>query len=494
MRKEIEQILSDIYQIDPALKEHESVLIEMIEKLLLAKPEVKVDEIFVSQLRQKLEAIEPAKNNFSLSFFTWNRAAYAFTALALIAVATVSLNYFFKQETEKLVLSSGVERVENNAFGEIAFSVDQENEESLGRGGGGMPLTANGEQSTGSYYPTPTDSDTKAEMYVPSRINYNFIYNKEEFNLENETMNVYRKSTGGIVPSQLAGLLSGVKLDVLDLGKLKNTEINSLQINENKDYGYTVYIEPKQGYVSISMNWEKWPQDVYQRQLTESERLSDQEAISMAKAFVKSYGINVSNYGEPEIVDYQNHYYISRDVASPLEEVVSTEPSLYIPDSASVVYPLLIDSQEVYDQSGRKTGINIDVSARYRKVTYASNITINSFQSSAYQIENDWEKIIDFAKKGGTNSYYQYEDPTETIEIELGDPFFGLVKTWQVSQDKYNGEELYIPSLIFPVLSDSSNGYFYQQSVTVPLVGMENYDRSYPDYPMPLLQGNAVEE
>jgi hypothetical protein len=261
-----------------------------------------------------------------------------------------------------------------------------------------------------------------------------------------------------------------------------------LQITENKDYGYSVYIEPKQGYVSISMNWEKWPQDVYQRQLTESERLSDQEAISIAKSFVKNYGIDVSNYGEPEIVDYYgNRYYMAQDSTG------NGESSSYVPDSVSVVYPLYIDGQEVYDQSGSKTGINVEVSARYGKATYASNITINSFQSSAYQIEGDWEKIMAFAKKGGTSSYYQYEDPTEVIEIELGTPSLQLVKTWQVSNDKYDGEELYVPSIVFPVLSNSSNGYFYQQSIIVPLVGMESYNVVYPDIPLPVLEEKITE-
>lgn len=54
MDKQIKQILKDVYLIDQSLKMHEKTLIKIIQELLRSKPESKIDEQFVRELRVKI--------------------------------------------------------------------------------------------------------------------------------------------------------------------------------------------------------------------------------------------------------------------------------------------------------------------------------------------------------------------------------------------------------------------------------------------------------
>jgi hypothetical protein len=459
MKKETRQILKDIYKLDESLKAHEESLVKMIERLQLAKPDIKIDETFVSQLRERLWSMEKAgESKVPFSAFGFRKLAYAFGALALVAAAAGSIVYFNLQEPEKLVLETGIESVGEKAFGDITFSADEAEEGALGRGGAGIPAgTAQNLEA-----PAPEKADSSVEMIrEPRRINYDFVYQGEEIAVGESKMNVYGRISGGSMSSQLAGLLKGVSLDALDLGKLNNAQVGSLQINEDREYGYSIFIDPSQGMVAFSMNWEKWPQDAYQREMTEADRLQDGEALRIAGDFIKNYGISTDRYGEPEVLETGGVYYLEMSDGN------------YIPDSRSVIYPLLIDGKAVYDQSGRKTGINIEVSARYRKVTYAGNIFAAGFQGSSYDVETDPEKIVSSAEKGGINSYYKYSDPTETVTVELGTPSLELVRVWQMTENKYLGEELYVPAYLFPLTDQADKEYLYQGAVIVPLVGVE---------------------
>ncbi len=475
MKKEIQQILRDVYRLDPSLKEHETVLVEIIEKLMAAKPDIKIDRVFVSNLKKRLQTGESIKPSFSL--FGFPKLAYTLGALALVALGVFSFNYFSGDEPGELVLETGIENVGEKAFGDIVFSAEQATEEgALGRGGGGVPAGSTQNLAAPLADAEKGTIDTKSVPYKPRRINYEFVYAGENISVDEETMNVYKRAVGDSIGSKLAGLLSGVELDSVDLGKFRNAQVSSLQINEDRNQGYSIFIDPKQGMVALSMNWEKWPQDVYQKQMTEADRLSDEQALSIAADFVRSYGIKTDKYGEPEVLDYAGHYYA-------LEE---SGTSSYIPDSRSVVYPLLIDGKAVYDQSGRKTGMNMEVSARYRKVTYAGNIFAGGFQSSQYEVETNAEKIISSAEQGGMSYYYQHSDPTETVQMELGTPSLQLVRVWQMTENKYLGEELYVPAFVFPLTDQSDKERFYQEAVVVSLVGIETSQGGVR--PMPLLE------
>ena len=77
-----------------------------------------------------------------------------------------------------------------------------------------------------------------------------------------------------------------------------------------------------------------------------------------------------------------------------------------------------------------------------------------------------------FAKDGGLSKNYVYPNATKTINVELGTPELALVEIWQVSpEDKSDAKEIFVPSLIFPIIEMPDWPYIYKTSIVVPLVG-----------------------
>ncbi len=475
MQKQTEQILKEIYKIDPGLKQHQDSLVRIIEGLVSAKLEVKVDRDFVKRLKGQLEQRVSQKQELpSLgSVFPLSKyLSYAMASIVIVALAAVSIAYFTGQEQEQPPTEkTGITEMEEKAFGEIAFtwgeSADDQNRLSAEQaaGIGGELLTVS----------ESSEADSKAEIYpYPYRINYEYVYEGGSFSPGKDSMPVYKKTDNGQIGNSLSSILGSFNLNAINLQKFKNAQVGSLQIAEDREYGYILYIDSQNDYLSISMNWKKWPQDVYSGQLKESDRLSDQKILEIAGNFVKSYGIDTSLYGSPEIRPSPVLYAM---LDSGQREESGTS---YIAESRSVVYPLLLQGEKVYDQSGRKVGMTLEVSLRYKKVTYAGSIFVGGFESSKYDIETDREKIISSAEKGGMDPYYSYDDQTETVQIKLGTPSLQLVRIWQRAENKYFGEELYIPAYVFPITEEPEKGHFHRQSVIVPLTGIQQEDQIRP--------------
>lgn len=89
MSKMVKEILADLYAIDPKLAEKEEELKKIIEKLLSSKPEVKMDEKFKAELKQKiLKKIAQRKPGF-ISWIFRNKLKIAFAAAAGIFSAVM---------------------------------------------------------------------------------------------------------------------------------------------------------------------------------------------------------------------------------------------------------------------------------------------------------------------------------------------------------------------------------------------------------------------
>jgi hypothetical protein len=54
MKKQIENILQELYGVDSELKNREEELIQIIDSMINLKPNVKIDENFKQELRQKI--------------------------------------------------------------------------------------------------------------------------------------------------------------------------------------------------------------------------------------------------------------------------------------------------------------------------------------------------------------------------------------------------------------------------------------------------------
>jgi hypothetical protein len=447
MDKKIKQILKDIYSIDKNLQAQEEYLIKLIQELLLSKPDSTIDENFVSSLRARvLEMSKSLKEEKPMLGFSFNKLSYAFAGTAVILLALISFINLPEQPMQGLV----VDRAKDNAFGEITFSADSSEESAQNSIDSGEKFGLGGAGDGDDSKSAPSALGSGTSMVSPDLVNYEYVYAGEDFDVQDGKVTVYKRTSD--YNDSLSGLLKGIKLDGVDIGKFSNLKVDSIQISEDKDQGYILYAYPKENIVYIGQNWEKWPSyyDSRENQQPSVSQLSDPEAIKIADKFLSDYSIDHSAFGSGEVIGYAN-----------IEDAIT--------ESASVVYPLQIEGNDVYSQSGYKYGLNVVVDFRTGEVSHVSNINAGNFQSSDYDSDLTKEQILSYAEKGGLQGSYFYEQAAKTVEIRMGTPVYALVQTW-----KYDGgesSELLVPSLIFPVENIENYKYYYGSDVIVPLVG-----------------------
>ncbi len=91
MKKKIKSIIDDLYAIDPSLKKQEKDLEKLVEKLIEAKPDIKMDKVFVSGLRRSLSAKADEMSTATPKKFGFLNFIYAFggTAMALVIIVSI---------------------------------------------------------------------------------------------------------------------------------------------------------------------------------------------------------------------------------------------------------------------------------------------------------------------------------------------------------------------------------------------------------------------
>ncbi len=473
----IDNILAELYQSDPTLKQHEKMLKKVIVELMELKPDTQFDEQFRQELRRRLMSLAETKSSkqplLSLNFMKRFQLVGAGVALfALLGVSAWYLNGIYNTSNSGLTnVFSGpkITRAEDNAFGSLA------NLQAAGRGGGGGGSTSMSADS-GSEVSTPSAGmGGDAKMIAQPMYNVKYVYAGEELTLSQDKVDVLKRIKND--NTNLGGMANLVSLGLIDMDSFSNTQLQSFNFAEDKDYGYMVNVSLSEGTININENWNKWyalsqPCGTSERssmfvpceprRIDISQVPDDQVLINAANAFLESHNIPRSIYGQPIVnQDWRTQYEASTD-----------KMNYWIPDVMNVVYPLNIDGQAVYDENGNPTGLNVSV--RYSpevRVSSVWDLTSQNYQSSSYEAESDVKRIMGLVEKGGFRNYYYFEDAAaKTIEVELGTPEISMVKLWNY-KDGMN-EELLVPALIFPVTKQPAPNpnYWIRKTVVIPLV------------------------
>ncbi len=480
----IQNILLELYAIDPDLQEHEEQLKQVIEKIIAQKPQVKIDDVFVKNLRKKILGTESKKPfTFSLLFMN-NKLLWAGTA-ALLAVLVIGVPMYLNQSPKyssslaqlDTSIPSGITSVAQRAFGPLgAQPLSRQESMTLGRGGGGgenLPAAAQTDSATAN---SPV---VNGKMIVPA-FNYSFKYTGAPFTVEEKTLPVYKrvKSPGNAVA--LSRLISGTDNGFIDLNLFKNTKLQNITMIEDRDDAFMINFDFLEGRVSLSPAYERWYQPKcvngvceYARQLTEKDVPPSSTLIDIANKFVADYNIDLSHFGQPQVDDQW------KTGAVPL----NGEP-MYIPETISVVYPLIVDNQEISESSGIPFGLRIQVDIRKMKVQGAWNIGLYNYEKSNYEVETNVERILKVAETG---MGVWYGDTSAKKELQLGAPERIYIPHYQYIQETLTSNELYIPALRFPVLNVPNDQPYFQKFITVPLVKevLDQYDRQNGG-PMPI--------
>jgi hypothetical protein len=462
MQDKIDQLLKELYSYDPQFMKHEKDLKEILAQLLAIKPETKFDPAFAENLRHKLMAKADlmTEEKTHKPNFSWLKilAPAALVAVALFAAG----QYYLKPQTASEQVAffnqkAELKQVEQQAFG----SLSQTQPLAYGRGGGG------GGGSSAALAPETTaqtnETDTKmaapgmgggsdAMIYPPDFVNYKFVYKGEPLTLESQTVSVLKRVKELPKGTNFGRIISSLSTDLVNLKSFTSTFLENIALSEDKDFGYTININFREGSIGINENWTKWntpdrqcqTPECYESFKLKAEQVpADNVILGIAEQFLTDHGIQKDNYGTPYVNNQWREDYLR-----------STDRSaVYIPDVVSVMYPLQINGQTVYDEGGFPTGLQVSVNVRQNKVSGLWELTSQNYQSSSYQAETDTAKILKLAEQGGFR-YGYYPMPANdanirTQELELQTPTQGLVKIYHSKGTETM--EIYAPSLIFPV-------------------------------------------
>ncbi len=436
----------------------------ILDLLKSSKPKVVVDPSFKQGLYERLIAGKQKTINHDRNLNFMNRFKFVLPAAALGVIAIVlAVTVPRDQKTTLVGSKQEITRLSANAFGQINalntaaggqggggsgnnFAADSKmaapsgTESAVGMGGGGSALTM-------PYYPTF----------------YKYVYKGDAFEVEQDQMDVYEREKGFGSSAEFGSFLERFDVGLFNVNKFQNALIDNIAASENRSEGYSLNIDFRQGSMYINQNWEKWPMIDYSSQVSPDQIPADEAAISTANAFLDEYGISRENYGTPEV---QNSWRIMYERAS-----ADVRSSLYVPDMVSVVYPAKISGNEVYDESGNKTGMYVHINVRTNKISSVGEITGQRYSASAYPTEKDSSRLVKIAESGGFRSYMPFAEgslppDTKTVEVELGNPTISYVRMWHTLNNQ--SKDIYVPALVFPIINQPAD--MYQKSITVPLI------------------------
>jgi hypothetical protein len=515
MNKQMQSILDELYALDPELKTRETELLPILEKLLKSKPDAQPDDAFVQRLRTMLrdEAASHKLNasNSHFSFFNFlrmNPFPYAITGAVLGAVITGPLVYNIVQNGNQLPPSDGsalfsysIEETSDEAFGDLSNAQIQAG----GRGGGGMggapeiDATTNavrGQAMGSADVPVGTDIDQKM-IIAPETTDYTFTIDGEMPALTQQQVEILKRQRGMNSPA-LRSILGSFNTGLIDLASFNDAKVDSINFYQDKPYGYSFYVNFRDGSLSLNSNWEHWPNPTlncrdeacYERnRLKMNDIPADDVLINIAEGFVKDHKIDVAQYGPAEVDNtWRQHYETTPDKAQ-----------FYVPETARVVYPQLVNGQPVYDEGGAKAGISVNVNIREKRVSDVWGLMDQRLLASSYDAVTDSAQITDYLNKFSDMQGWAPEGENvkvTQVNITLGAPTMGYTKTYVYDEDKGTGDELIVPALIFPVKNVPAGQYFYRTSIAVPLAKdlLEKMNQNYPmpmPRPMPLIMEDA---
>lgn len=500
MTPALQTFLTELYAIDPSLRDDEELLIPLIDTLLKNDPSLPADPQFVTRLRHQLQTrakklSTPNPNPMHKLLYIFSGALTAAIILPLVYLS-VSKNSQQISPSDSPLFGFHVEQGKDREFGSLntVNALDQSAPRPQSGGGGGTvsavePAVLGTREAMSATY---GDHDAKMIAppdWQPTQIQYIF---DEDLPPLSPQVSVHKRTLKplSVAFSQIAGSFN---VGSVNLNSFDGATLDSFTVAQNVPYGYSIMVNMREGSISINAQWDQWPMSKCQ---TEScyaaQRVkigdvpSDAEALRIAKAFVEDHGIDLTAYGEPEV-----------DSSWKREYERTTDKSIaFIPDTVRVVFPLMIDGKPVYDQSGMKAGLSVGVHAKEKKVFDVWGIMDRSYRASDYEGVTDVRKIKDFLARvdsfpmpvdvkplrEGSNG--STSSAPKIVMVSLGKPTLSFATFYRYENG--TSDELLVPSLIFPVQTPKDAAFFFRQTVVVPLA-KEMLDQQNP--PVQIMEG-----
>ena len=453
MEDHIKKILEDVYEADPSLKKEEEKLKKIIKTLIEVRPEAPFNK--ESRRKIKAEVLRHVEGKSHASFSSVMKGMFLIPSGIVVAAVIfvlfigfggdsgTGLN-FYEQKVVSLAPGAfgafdGGEALLQEKGAMIEMEVTEEDLSfvepmAVGKGGGGAT----------ALMPSP--------RFVP-QTDFDVVYGGESIELPSE-LPVFRRLKSGYAGESVLNALRGSDFGLIDFGEFSHVEMGAFSLKEEREKGYAVEIDLDIPSVSIHKNWEKWPNSMPSPESSSLDIPSDETLVRIAERFLEKYGVSREGYGQGKVPEMQ-------------KRILRGEPNHH-PESIPVVYPLLLDGKEVYMEGGGKGlqifGMNISVDIREGVVSSAWGIVPHQFESSLYEVESDFERIISEAKaQGKMQAFY----PGRKNDVLLGTPHEGYM---MVHKGERIGpmREFFVPALVFPIEDADEN--VFTQNLVIPVV------------------------
>jgi hypothetical protein len=536
MTPEIKDILEDIYELEPALREREAEVIALVEELLAARPVVEMSEEFRSSLREEVlrefeaEAAAPEKTIGVLPAYL-HKIAFALggAAVALVLIFPFVMNRqgqpAVQQPTgglelgldsaQPLGLGGGGKSIidefvdlGSHAFGSLNFSSGESvisapseisasdptaavsEEVTIGRGGGGAAGSGTaGSSGTATAVPSPSPKRLD-NMIIYDPIGFVFKYAGEPLQLSEGNIEVLKRIKR-VDAAGAARIVGSLDLGLVDIKSLSDIRVNNIGLSEDHDFGYDLQVDLREGIMYLNQNYPRWQIGPGCEKgicnnlptLSPSAAPSNEEIIKIADDFIAELGISREGYDAPKVDDNW------RNQAPP-----APDQPVYVPDYIQVKYPLAIKDQPVYGGPGYEVGLDVTVDIRHEKVSNLGPIMSRRYETSSYEGETDAARIISIAEEGGYGGGWLNPDAEDKVTLELETPTFIYLQ--QYSYDGYESSELYVPALLFPIKDWQQKG-FWNSGLVVPLAKemLDQHEQNFPGpVPMPLIEPAPAEQ
>lgn len=539
MTNQIQQILNDLYALDPEFRKQEKELVKIIESLLRSKPEARVDENFIERLKEALytrletqtniqqtkpsvtetvktlfsmpgsrnlastklaemlkrffnkltftkssnkEQFEILKQNFTAKFSLpgMNKLFYAVAGAALaliIAIPLATKNNKLSIGTEEIGDSLGLAPM-SSRYGSQAFgklSAGDVSSLSVRNQSGGGGFGL----GAGSVAPMALlDSSTPVseKMIVPPMQNYTFTYAGEAYPLEQDSLEVLRKEKGA--NSNLGQVLANMNLGLIDLKKFSDGKLQNFTIVQDREYGYMIYVDLNEGTIFVSQNWQRWPQVRCQDESCWARYRVKPEELPSDQELIAIADKFLKDFG----ISTAGYGKPEVEKGFLRDYELMADKSMYFLDQISVRYPQQIDGKTVYELQGDPAGMVVTVMPKERRATGVSGITTKSYSRSAYPAVKDFDRVKKIAERGGMSPLYYYgresQDGANKIELKLGNPEMVFARNFQYRDNQ--SIELLVPALRFPIEDSVEKGY-YQKNVIVPIASeiLDDWERNF---------------
>lgn len=408
----IDQLLDELYVIDPSLRGHESQVRAALVRLMRQSPSFTLSPTTIQTIQTSMMEQQPVEKR--------KLAWPALIGIPSIAAAVVA-GFLLYPKSPTPNSSGSSKGVTITAKGSSAFGAFVD--------GTRVNANRNALATSESDVATPT-KDSGAGMILPSGASASFVYADQ---ITIPQLPVLQRTKGF---SSNASLSAG---GLLNLGTIDGLRVDTLSASQQTADGYYVSIDYRDGNVSMYKNSGLFksmaePAVLGTREGVSSvapdvSTMSKTSAVSAAKTFAQTHGISTAGYADPFVQVWSG-------------QTVSDEK---VPAPAVVVFPLVLNGQPVYDESGNRYGLQMTVDQN-GDVLSVYNLTTLQFTSSTYAVTTDTKAISDYLARGGWMwsgissgaKKYSVDAPTSGY----------VISRYSVDQTT---NEYYVPALIFPV-------------------------------------------